>query len=473
MRPLFGLRLGLWPGLRPGLRLCALPGVQPGAVRILRSVQHVGLRHYSVRPRISKGSYAMRLLSGPVVEFFSILSRIARILISATMVVCIITVGSWEGAHQYVEYFPMRDDGKALPIDDHRTDPYGWDIDDVVAHLNTPYGTDPRMGIFGRHIMRSAWIAEKWGSGVAPSHIFGRASRGLRNTQMLDLSTYQGLSLTERFLTTALDVAESRGISVPDFQSSHDKTLDATGVALELWLADVRTQMSTPKSLSLAGLSYEKLYEAYRDAPHGNVFQIAMAFKLSTVESRLGRFAQSREWLDRGLNSCIGHTGQGLVDAALSTQSFHAKTALDARCSVEALLQLSRVCIQESKGEHGFQESGLRSALAAQFAALRIAQEETHCGGDAAGAHLERIWAQEKLSVLGVYIAETLHVLHSLPPKQRSWFARLWPRHDALLSALPEPRTAAVPDGPNMQCREWLAPSGVAHWHQGECRASL
>ncbi|WFD29353.1 hypothetical protein MSPP1_000362 [Malassezia sp. CBS 17886] len=418
-------------------------------------------------PRDSSVGYATKMLADPAMEFVTVLSRVARILIGSAALVGGVTLLGWEGTHQYVEHSAMRRGGVRGGAPDGDADAYEWGIADAVANIDTPYGTDPRLGFFGRHIVRSAWMAEHWGGGIAPATMLGRrAATDARD--LAEIAENQGLVLAEQFLTTALHTAERRKIVVAD--ASPDAVPDPAALTLEAWLANVREKIGTPRALTLASLGTEKLYDvlprthdAYTDALRG-----ALASRLAVLLARLGSGEQALPWVDRA----VGGSARGVVDDALAGRLPRAhEHASTARTQVAALVALSHVHVEMAAAakNNATRRSQLQDALHTQLATLRILGAERqrhvtapHRAGAEKAAALQALWAQQQEAVLSVHVAETLYALHAAAPRA-SWLSRIpaWWTYDRLRDARPaswlHAAAPSVPPGPHAASRQWLA----------------
>lgn len=403
-------------------------------------------RFYATQPRTSSVSYAAKLMSDPVIEVITIASRVARILVGSALAVGGVTFVAWEGAHQYVEHVAMPRAGAPAPLTE---DTYGWGVADQVEHLGVCAHTDARLGVLGRHLVRSAWIAENWGGGIAPAAVFGHAPRGLQVADVPDLSEHRGLALAERFLSSSVQLADARKIRVEELDYT-TQPLDATAVNLEAWLASLRAKIGSPGALAHAGLAYEKLYDAYQNQPHARAFRASLATKLALLQARLGHSDQCVAWLDRAWAG-PGSTA-ALVDAALTEPP--ALAPADARQAVDVLRALSRVSVQTALHTPAPRQ-GLYGALRIQHAALRLAEREAARPGTGTDAVLQQAWAAERQGELAVHVAETLYALQKQPAEPRGWKHALWAPKEPLLLALPT-TAAPTPLGTNEASRAWL-----------------
>lgn len=403
--------------LRPAARLPVVP-------RVMRS--------YATR-RTSKMSFVSKLLSDPVVETIVVVSRIARILLGSVLVVGGTTLVAWEGMHQYVEHAAMPSQrSRQLDADDK----YGFATD---AHLDAwthCEHTDSRLGIFGRHMVRSAWMAQHWGSGITPSVMFGHRT-GSMNVQAA--TENQGLRMAEQFLHTSLHIAENKNIVVPD-EAATGATPDPAAVRLELWLANVREQLGTPASLERAINACEKVYDVVPD----DILRTYVATRLGTQYTLLGKAGDGLAWLDRAMKLGGAHTTTSDAVDALLARRIPALAPRDERTTLSILQTLSAL--------HAHQPQGLHQALRTQLAALRLASAAASPTPTSRDGVLHRLWVEQKQSVLAMHVAETLYAMQ---PHRSHMIVRLWP---SLVDAQPSQYGLVGPAlrGPCAQSRAWL-----------------
>lgn len=287
-------------------------------------------RQYSTLPNQDQ---VIQSFATPFGEFVSIISRIARIIVFTGMGIAVVGVTAFEGSHIYVEKVAMKGevDGNAS-LSTSSADPWGWSSDfEEEAWGPASGGTDPRLGFFGRHALRSAWMATHWGSGVAPSLIlasdggqsggFSQSSGPAPALNALANEKNDGLASAEQYLAACLQTAEEQGIRLPDIaafraglknahQSGADAPLDQTAVILETRLAACRERIGTYDTLPLAISGYERLYDALAatDSAHevvehsghpaiANSRLVRLATKLGDLNAEIGRREEAEAWL--------------------------------------------------------------------------------------------------------------------------------------------------------------------------------
>lgn len=427
----------------------------------------LGVRAFSrsapLGDRPSTLSYATKALRMPFLDFLLLISRIARILVGSTLAVVAVTAAVWESAHQYVEHVAMRHGEKPPSVLTPDNDAFGWRTQAALDALGSAtYGTDPRLGIFGRHLVRSAWIAENWGGGVAPATIFGhtRVMRG--GIEIAD--AVPGLALAERFLVSALRAAEARKISLPEAFELGAEPPNPTALALEAQLAHVREQLGSPTALAQACSAYEKLHDVLARVGPTDVCAAALSCRVGTLSSLLGRHEASSAWLERAVRESSGRKEADVLarpDAA-------ALNAPQARSLVSALVALSRAHVAQSNGTDREQ---LTQARDVQLAGVRLARSAAPTQTAATDeAELQALWLRQKQALFAVHIAETTYALQR-GKTQPSMLTRLAQQAKAALGAR-DPLTSG-PQDLGLEAPRGARPSAPVQWlHYAEACAA-
>ncbi|KAK0569992.1 hypothetical protein OC861_000298 [Tilletia horrida] len=306
------------------------------------------------------------------VQFILTLSKAARITVYTALVLVLLGATAFEGTHQYVERKVLPRVAQVVSADrvtkeiqqllaDQVSEEelacfISW-IEEAQDEAWTPPalrsgGTDPRLGIRGRHALRSAFIAAEWGSGTDPSFLFNHTSFFGQTTsnsessaalQRAASSIEQGLQYAEQYLLVTLYEAERKGLRLPEPAVQRAKLLaqqgDGTGInptsvvvpeidptvlALEMRLASVRERQGHPRSQRRALESYERIFDALSSAaspldsgevrhPSGSTIPVPssttatsarlvrIATKIGTLYHTLGRRDQAESWLLRAV----------------------------------------------------------------------------------------------------------------------------------------------------------------------------
>ncbi|CAO1630954.1 unnamed protein product [Jaminaea pallidilutea] len=306
-------------------------------------------RHsYSTLPDQSQ---VARTFATPFGDFVSTVSSIARVIIKMALGVFASLLIAFEAVHLYVEHSAMKSASAKSPEED----PWGWHSemaeDASWGSGSKTIGTDPRLGILGRHILRSAWVYATWGAGIDPDYFFNagsapgtgganaaKSSRPGIETVMASKTEGDGLVMTERLLAFVVRIAESRGIKLPDVAAMRaglvtahdagaDAPLDATALALETKLAAVRERLGTTPSLTRAIAGYERIFDALSATEHtreavgpssgqpaiSSARLARLANKLGVLNASAGNRKEAEGWLLKAIH-LAGH------DSVVGTQ---------------------------------------------------------------------------------------------------------------------------------------------------------
>lgn len=396
--------------MRHGARLGRLTRAPVGMLQP-RIQQNLLLQCRAFTPTrvVARGGMA-HLFSRPLLDFVIIISRAARITFGTALVVATVALGTWEGTHQYVEYVAMRSAGASAGPDDE----FGWASQTALDLLGTSgSGSDGRLGSFGRHLVRSAWIAENWGGGVTPTALFGSAMDEQHVSN-------HGLVLAENFLASALSVAESRKLTVPEsIDINSGVTLDPTAVQLEAWHAAICERIATPPALSRAASEYEKLYDAVTKAGYPSQ-SAAFATRLGAVHSLLGHLDESEKWMQRAV--AISTEGASITNV-LEGGATKPISPLDSRSVISTLVAYSRIHALTSASR-----KDLHNALYTAVNAARLAHTQSAITGGAS-AKLHSLWMLQQEAHLSVFIGEIIYALQRTKPSLMEYFS--WSKHIA------------------------------------------
>jgi tetratricopeptide (TPR) repeat protein len=210
-----------------------------------------------------------------------ILKRLVKYSLIGLCAVGFTTFAAFEGVHLWVEKVELS------PEDDEETRKWEWDRDPAIWSTT---GTDPTLGIIGRHAVRSAWIAQNWGTGAG---LTANTYRSRRGVEVVD----SNLEYAQNFLRVAISAAEQklssdanalRPSTFPELLSRHASVLERMGSQNELF--ESRAQ-------------YER---AWGGLPGKGADSAHVALKLGDLNRRLGDNEEALAWWTRAIQLAGG-----------------------------------------------------------------------------------------------------------------------------------------------------------------------
>ena len=353
---------------------------------------------------------------------------------------------AWEGAHQWVEYHEL------APIPQNLPDPFEWgrELERWTAPLGKG-GTDPRLGLKGRHFVRAAWISLNWAHGSDASII--QATR----------SGADSAAFNDNSLVTAvvyLDSALSIALRKPEIARG-DGTMDRTVVDLNTLRASVLARIGSLDALKSASSIYLQVHDALlREGKNSDAAR--MAVKLGDISARLNETDAAIGWwkaaielvgrASEPLYSQSDKTGEPkpvidtspLMDTLSSASTYLPQSAYSQRTLMSALVPLSA---------HYATSRKLQEALAIESAMFAItlkllpqtppSSSPSPSRIDESGA-LHDSFLFHRDALLRIHAAEVLYAFRNVPssshassvPKSPSFFQGLF-RKLAYSSASP------------------------------------
>ncbi|EPQ26878.1 uncharacterized protein PFL1_05513 [Pseudozyma flocculosa PF-1] len=347
-----------------------LPSRQAAARKLLfeRSGTGAGrnLAPGSCRPYSSEGGpnqqQVLQSFATPFAQFVYTISRIARMITVSALGIAVVGLGGYEATHQYIEHFAMPHAPASSSVDD----PWGWNeqLGEESWSGSGSSGTDRRLGIKGRHAVRSAWMCVHWGGGISPGLILGGAasgSSGLGRTAQSsiagqrDLHIEDGMVMAMRYLSVALQAAREKGIVLPDIDavraglasSSAPLHIDPTALALESKMASIRERHGSRGATANAIEGYERVFDllmlsaaAPSQVQSGGDAQSAklvrLATKIGDLNAAIGQKTEAESWLQKAVELAGAGSSASSLAAASSEAGQETLLATEAAAATGA-----------------------------------------------------------------------------------------------------------------------------------------
>lgn len=337
----------------------------------------------------------------------------------------------FEGIHMWVE-------NVALACDqDTEVRRWEWDHEAEKWSGGEKGGTDPALGFKGRHAVRSAWIAENWGTGSGAIIIGSNASsgRGSQGTGSLNVIEAR-LEVAQKFMALAISIAESK-------MPSGELRPQTLGELLARH-ASILERMGTRDALLQARSRYERVWAGL---PARDMDAARVALKLGDLDYRLGYFEDALAWWARTITLTQG-TQQVDPSAPQLTQTIPSSPCAQ-RTLASTLVSLSAYYSTSGhlKQAQHVQESGL------DF--LRSIPSPSRISAAYPPQALHSLFLLHRSSLLSIHLAEVLYALRAAPEQSIQWLARAAESSERVALALaglpfahPDAPGSAIPHPP-------------------------
>lgn len=282
---------------------------------------------------------------------------------------------AYEGLHLYVEHIQL------APDSDPELRKWGW----TERWTGDPNhgGTDPALGLRGRHLVRAAWMASNWSSGhstvvVNPSTDTTEGLPGPGGSRVVDVN----LQRTDEFLRSAIQIAEKKLASGALSSSTLHSLLLHHASVLE------RLEDTTSKS------QYER---AWAMSPEAHV-----AWKLGDLNSRLGQTDDALAWWGRAILLACGKNSDSREPVPM-VPSIAPSSPQAQRTLTSALVSLSS--FYATSGQFKKAQQVEESALDL----IRSIPPPTSLATASPAQALHALYLLHRSSLLSVHLAEVLH----------------------------------------------------------------
>ncbi|EJD06056.1 uncharacterized protein FOMMEDRAFT_166345 [Fomitiporia mediterranea MF3/22] len=346
------------------------------------------------------------------------------------------TLLGFEATHFWVENVEL-----AKPSDpDGELARWGWISEAERWTGGERGGTDPALGMKAAHALRSAWMAQHWGTGASVL-----SSNALANAQNANAAVEARLEYSHDFLTLALALANER---LKDGKPIRPETI----IDILARKAATLERIGSKGSLYDARAAYERVWDEQTHLGSGADELARLALKLGDVNSRLGDAEEARSWWARSLQlasdeSHLPSTSNAINSSESSLElpdclpaSPHAQRTVAAALSSLSASYAQLGLLSEAKA---VQDAGItllapslpsnslstpsfsaspQDASEVQQSASEKSNSGSLSGNDIGNASppqaLHNLYLQHRLSLLALHRAEITYALRLAPPTQ-------------------------------------------------------
>lgn len=306
---------------------------------------------------------------------------------------------AFEGAHMWVEKAEL------VLEDDEEVKKWEWNIEAERWSGGDRGGTDHGLGIMGRHAVRSAWMAENWGTGSSGSIIGSNAFTGRGGSGIGGLNVVEArLELAQSFIHLALQVAEKRAAS--------GKIRPETLTELLQRHANVMERMGTRDALFEARSEFERVWA---QLPGKGIGAARTALKLGDINQRIGDREDAMAWWARALQLLHEKEPRQPIEIPPKVPENVPASPLAQRTLISALVSLSA---------HYATSGQLRQAQAVEEASLellRSVSQPPSIRSTSPPQALHALYILHRSALLSIHLAEVLYALKARSVRSTQW----------------------------------------------------
>ncbi|KAK7446369.1 hypothetical protein VKT23_014575 [Stygiomarasmius scandens] len=307
----------------------------------------------------------------------------------------------FEGAHYWVEHVAL-----APPEEGDDVRQWEWNLEG--ERWATPTGgTDPGLGLRGRHAVRAAWMASNWGEEHGPTVVTSDAVQndpslpGPRGVAVMD----PRLVRSELSLRAALDIAEQKALQ--------GKLQPTTLPQLLLLHASVLERMG-PESSRKAKSQYERAWASH---PTGTINSARIATKLGDLNFRLGQDDSALAWWNRAVQ-----LASKSFDPDSSTPSFPVPESMPSSPYAQRTLLSTLTSVSAFYATTG-RLNEARSLDERSLDLIRSVRQPDTLASASPPHALHALTLLQRSSVLSVHLAEVEYALKRRIPSSLQWLS--------------------------------------------------
>ena len=298
-----------------------------------------------------------------------------------------VTLGTaFEVAHLYVE-------NVALAAE---TDPdarrWEWDLQGDKWSPRGLGGTEPALGFRCRHAVRSAWMAQNWGTGSGESVIGGSNGSGAPN--VLDSATQSA----QDFLKIAISMAMTNRANGSNISEDALRTLVTRHATL-------LESSGYKDSLLEARSELERMWKAF---PPSGVEASQIAQRLGDLNRRLGDFDDAVVWWTRAILLAEGNEPTTRIPFTVPASA--PSSPLAQRSLISTLVSVSAFYATTGQLKRAQETETMSLDL------MRSIKQPESLSSSSPGEALHALYILHRSAVLSIHLAEVQHGL-SLPPE--------------------------------------------------------
>ncbi|KAK0210747.1 hypothetical protein DFS33DRAFT_1251639 [Desarmillaria ectypa] len=356
------------------------------------------------------------LFAKPTLFVLDVAKRTLKFTFGGLVIVGVVALGAHETYHQWIEWVELAPRGNDEEVRkwEWDTETPGWSGDADKG------GTDPGLGMRGRHLVRAAWASQTW----APAVGISPATQANPLNGLTDLSTIIDARLYygDKYLREALDIAEEKESK----QKLHPSTLP-TLLTRHATILEKMGKDSWTKAKSQYGRVWASKPSAF------------VALKIGDLSNRLGQTDDALAWWARAIQ-LIQKDPTALIDTTKPSVPTVAPSSPSAQRILSSVLVSLSAFYATTRN---FQE-----AEAIENSALNTlrstARPESPAVSPSKSLHISTLL--QRSSVLSVHQAEVLYARGKSPKESIKWLSSAAESSENVVRALTGPEAARIDD---------------------------
>ncbi|KDQ60830.1 hypothetical protein JAAARDRAFT_31816 [Jaapia argillacea MUCL 33604] len=329
------------------------------------------------------------------VDFFR---RLVKFSALGVLGLGVVTLSAFSGAHYWVESVGMAPEG------DEEARKWEWDKEMDRWSAGDAGGTDPALGMKGRHAARSAWIVQNWGLGNSAPVLASKSGRGEGGLSVVEAR----LEYAQDFLSIALKLAEAKCKEGALSQESLATLLARHASILE--------RMGTKNALFESRSQLERVWATL---PGPGVDGARVAMKLGDLSKRLGDGEDALTWWAKAIQLTLPTSNQAedlgpnpVVPTATPSSPSAQRTLASTLVSLSAYYATSGALRQAEAVEHS------------SLDLIRSIQQPASLASASPPQALHALFLLHRSALLSIHLAEVLYGLRKPAVSSIEWLTR-------------------------------------------------
>lgn len=370
--------------------------------------RHTRIRNLSTGPSQDPAKVFPQYHPSPVSFATGYFGRVFKYSLVGLLALGVTLGTAFEAVHLYVE-------NVALAVE---TDPdvreWEWDLQGDRWSPRGSGGTDPVLGLRCRHAVRSAWMAQNWGTGSGGGVIGGANSPNSPN--VVDSATQSA----QEFLKIAISIAMTNRANGSNISEDTLRTLITRHAILQ-------ESLGYKDSLLEARSELERMWKTF---PPSGIEASQIAQRLGDLNKRLGDFDDAIVWWTRAVQLAEGK--DPITRVPLVVPASGPSSPLAQRSLISTLVSVS--AFYATTG----QLKKARDVETLSLDLIRSIKPPESFSSSSPGEALHALYLLHRSAILSIHLAEVQHGLRSPSETSIQWLTNAAESSERVAFALSE-----------------------------------